>query len=77
MIKKPKFELDEELKSRKLEGNYTIVPPITLSQIIDTLAKEGNFKHILEWYENCRKITLEEVVIEYMNVYSKAVIELS
>lgn len=29
--KKPKSELDEALKSGKLEGNYIIVPSVTLS----------------------------------------------
>lgn len=74
--KKSKSNLDEALKSQKFEGNYTILPPITLSQIVDPVAKEGNLKYLLEWYENDKR-TLEEVVVEYMNVYSKALIELS
>ncbi|XP_059070469.1 uncharacterized protein LOC131860118 [Cryptomeria japonica] len=30
------------------EGNYTIVPPITLSQIVDIVVREGNLKHLSE-----------------------------
>lgn len=68
------------MKIGKCQGNYTIVPPIKLNQIVDIVVKEGNLKHISDWYENCdenRKRALEEAIVEYMNVYSKALIELS
>lgn len=78
--KKPKSELDEVLKSGKLEGKYTIVPPMSLSQIVDEVIKEGNLKHISEYYENCDENDereIEEVIEEYMNIYKKTLIELS
>lgn len=44
--KKLKSELDEALKPRKIQGNNTIVPPITLSLIVNTIVKEGNLKYV-------------------------------
>lgn len=41
--------------------------------------KNGKVKPLLEWYENFdenSKRTLEEATTKYMNVYSKALIEL-
>lgn len=38
--KKQKSELDEALKSDKIEGTYDVVPPMTLNEIIDEMLKE-------------------------------------
>lgn len=77
--KNPKSKLDEALKSRKLEGKYTIVPPISLSEIVDSVVKEGNLKHVSKCYENYDENDQRaiEAIVKYMNVYSKALIELS
>ncbi|XP_059073722.1 uncharacterized protein LOC131874389 [Cryptomeria japonica] len=37
--KKPKYELHKALKSSKVEGTYTIVPPMTLSEIVDEVVE--------------------------------------
>lgn len=73
--KKPKSKIAEAFK----QGNYTIIPPITLDQIVNAIVKDGNFKPLSKWYENFdefRKRTLVEATVVYLNVYSKSQIEL-
>lgn len=73
--KRLKSEIDEALK----QGNYTIIPSISLDQTVKLVVKNGNLKPLYEWYEKFDengKMTLEEATIEYMNVYSKSLIEL-
>lgn len=68
-------KLDEALKKGKLE----VKPPMSLSEIVNEAMKNGNLKPLTKWYDNfdeSGKITLEEATIEYLNVYSKALIEL-
>lgn len=72
--------MDEALKSRKLEGTYVVDPPKTLNEIIDEVLKEGKLKNVFVYYENCDdsdQRTIEEEIVQYMNVYSKTLIELS
>lgn len=69
------FEFDEALK----QGKFTIFPPIALEQTVNKVVKNGNLKSLSEWYDNydeSGKRTLEEVTVEYLNVYSKTLIEL-
>lgn len=78
--KKQKYELDESLKSGKLDESYTIVPPLTLSELINQIVKEGNLKNVLVYYENCdesEQRSIEEAIIEYLNTYSKVLLEIS
>lgn len=78
--KKQKFELDEALKSDKVEGAYNVVPPMTLKEIIDEILKDGNLKNVPVYYENFDnkdQRAIEESIVQYMDVYSKALIELS
>lgn len=74
--KKPKAsEFDEALK----QGKFTIVPPMTLEKIVNGVVKNDNLIPLSEWYDNfddSGKRTLEEVVVDYLNVYSKELIEL-
>lgn len=65
------------MKSSKIE--YHIIPPLSTQELIDEIIKDGNLKNILVYYVNMdhkyqRKI--EEAVILYMDVFSKALIEL-
>lgn len=77
--KKAKSDLDEALTLGKLQGKYTIVPPITLEKIMNVVVKGRNLKLLSDWYDNYNKNgkrSLGKVVVEYMNVYSKSLIEL-
>lgn len=73
--KKSKFKLDEALKKGKLE----VKPPMSLNEIDNEVVKNGDLKPLSEWCDNfdeSSKRTLEEATVEYLNVYSKALIEL-
>lgn len=51
-----------------------------MNEIIDEVVKEGNLKNIHVYYENCDdkdQRAIEEVVVQYMNVFRKALLELS
>lgn len=53
---------------------------MTLKEIIDELLKDGNLKNVPVYYENCDdsdQMAIEEAIIQYMNDYSKTLIELS
>lgn len=52
---------------------------MTLEQIVNEVIKNGNLKPLSECYDNFDdfdKRTLEEAIVEYLNVYSKALIKL-
>lgn len=40
--KKQKSEIDETLKSGKIECTYEVVPPMTLKELIDEVLQDGN-----------------------------------
>lgn len=68
-------ELDEGVQKGKIE----VKPPMSLDQIVNEVIKNGNLKPLFEWYGNfdeSNKRTLEEAPIEYLNINSKALIEL-
>lgn len=78
---KPKSYHDEAIESGKMKSSkkdYHIIPPLSIQELIDEIIKDGNLKNISVYYVNMdyndqRKI---EVVILYMDVFSKALIEL-
>lgn len=56
------------------------MPPLTLKEVIDEILKEENLKNVPIYYENFDdkyQRAIEEVVVEYMDVYSKTLIELT
>lgn len=68
-------KINEALKKGKLE----VIPPMSLNEIVNEVVKNGNLKPLSELYgkfDESGKISLEEATIEYLNVYSKALIEL-
>lgn len=68
------------MKSGKVDESYTIVPPLTLSKLIKEIVKEGNLKNFLVYYDNCdesEQRSFEEAIIEYLNTYSKVLLEIS
>lgn len=78
--KKQKSKLDEAMKSGKIEGTYEVVSLITLKEIIDEVLKDFNLKNVPVYYENFDdkdQKAIDEAIFQYMNVYSKALIELS
>lgn len=48
---------------------------MSLDEIVNEVVKNGNLKTIAEWYDNFDengKRTLEEAIVKYLNVYSRA-----
>ncbi|XP_057839638.2 uncharacterized protein LOC131049594 [Cryptomeria japonica] len=78
--KKQKSKINAALKSGKIEGTFEIVPPLTLKELIDEILKDGNLKNVSTYYEifdDKDQRVVEEAIGEYMDAYSKALIELA
>ncbi|XP_059071295.1 uncharacterized protein LOC131865106 [Cryptomeria japonica] len=78
--KKQKYEIDVALKYGKIEGTFEIVPPLSLKELTNEILKDGNLNNVSTYYENFDdkdQREVKEVIVKYMDVYSKALLELS
>lgn len=77
-----KSDLDEVIESGKMEttkSKYHIIPPLLVQELIDEIIKDGNLENISIYYKNMDdndKRQIEEAVVLYVDVFSKALIEL-
>lgn len=61
-------------------GKIKIIPPKSLDEIKNEIIKDGNLNNLAIYYENADDMEqreIEEVVVQYMNKFSRALIELS
>lgn len=74
--KKPKaFEIDKVIKKVR----FIVKTDMSLDEILDEVVKHGNLKPMFEWYDNFDdngKMSLEEATIKYLNVQSRALVEI-
>lgn len=74
--------MDEAIESGKMKSSktkYHIVAPLSIQELIDEIIKDGNLNNMFVYYENMdvkNQRQIEEAAILYIDVFSKALIEL-
>lgn len=74
--KKKKEDIDEAIKS----GNVSIIPPMSCVELIDEITRNGMLKNIPHYYEHLddnEQKEIEEVVLLYLDIYKKALLEIA